>query len=226
MDSTAVIDSILNSSQYFNFTPGNLQDFIFRFILNIVSVIILVRFIYYPRHRNKDYVFTYFVFNCLIFLVCYLLNNAKMMFGVAFGLFAIFSILRYRTVSIPIREMGYFFTCVTLGIINSMTNYQEHFYEILFSNIIAILLIIILDKFFSVERENFQIMVYDKLELIKPENKTLLIEDIRNRTGLPVINTKIEHIDLSKNLCRLKVYFSIDSKEIDSLESTQDDDDD
>ncbi|MBK7226263.1 MAG: hypothetical protein IPH96_12970 [Saprospiraceae bacterium] len=56
MDSTAVIDSILNSSQYFNFTPGNLQDFIFRFILNIVSVIILVRFIYYPRHRNKDYV--------------------------------------------------------------------------------------------------------------------------------------------------------------------------
>lgn len=69
-------------------------------------------------------------------------------------------------------------------------------------------------------------MVYDKLELIKPENKTLLIEDIRNRTGLPVINTKIERIDLSKNLCRLKVYFSIDSKEIDSLESTQDDDDD
>jgi hypothetical protein len=145
------------------------------------------------------------------------------MFGVAFGLFAIFSILRYRTVSIPIREMGYFFTCVTLGIINSMTNYQEHFYEILFSNIIAILLIIILDKFFSVERENFQIMVYDKLELIKPENKTLLIEDIRNRTGLPVINTKIEHIDLSKNLCRLKVYFILTVRRL-ILESTQDDD--
>ena len=95
------------------------------------------------------------------------------MFGVAFGLFAIFSIIRYRTVSIPIREMGYFFTCVTLGIINSMTNYQEHFYEILFSNFIAIGLVILLEIFFKNEQQVFRSINYDKLELLRPENRLI-----------------------------------------------------
>ena len=150
-----------------------------------------------------------------------------MMFGVAFGLFAIFSIIRYRTVSIPIREMGYFFTCVTLGIINSMTNYQEHFYEILFSNFIAIGLVILLEIFFKNEQQVFRSINYDKLELLRPENRLILIEDLRKRTGLQVTDVKVDRIDLVKNICRLRVYFlsDVDSDNYSVSDQNEDDDD-
>jgi hypothetical protein len=150
-----------------------------------------------------------------------------MMFGVAFGLFAIFSIIRYRTVSIPIREMGYFFTCVTLGIINSMTNYQEHFYEILFSNFIAIGLVILLEIFFKNEQQVFRSINYDKLELLRPENKLILMEDLRKRTGLQVTDVKVDRIDLVKNICRLRVYFlsDVDSDNYSVSDQNEDDDD-
>jgi len=149
------------------------------------------------------------------------------MFGVAFGLFAIFSIIRYRTVSIPIREMGYFFTCVTLGIINSMTNYQEHFYEILFSNFIAIGLVILLEIFFKNEQQVFRNINYDKLELLRPENRLILIEDLRKRTGLQVTDVKVDRIDLVKNICRLRVYFlsDVDSDNYSVSDQNEDDDD-
>jgi hypothetical protein len=150
-----------------------------------------------------------------------------MMFGVAFGLFAIFSIIRYRTVSIPIREMGYFFTCVTLGIINSMTNYQEHFYEILFSNFIAIGLVILLEIFFKNEQQVFRSINYDKLELLRPENRLILMEDLRKRTGLQVTDVKVDRIDLVKNICRLRVYFlsDVDSDNYSVSDQNEDDDD-
>jgi hypothetical protein len=227
MDTSIIIDSFLNSNSVINFTPGNISDFLFRFLVDIISITILVRLIYYPRHKNQDYVFTYFIFNCLIFIVCYLLNNAKMMFGVAFGLFAIFSIIRYRTVSIPICEMGYFFTCVTLGIINSMTNYQEHFYEILFSNFIAIGLVILLEIFFKNEQQVFRSINYDKLELLRPENRLILMEDLRKRTGLQVTDVKVDRIDLVKNICRLRVYFlsDVDSDNYSVSDQNEDDDD-
>jgi len=149
------------------------------------------------------------------------------MFGVAFGLFAIFSIIRYRTVSIPIREMGYFFTCVTLGIINSMTNYQEHFYEILLSNFIAIGLVILLEIFFKNEQQVFRSINYDKLELLRPENKLILMEDLRKRTGLQVTDVKVDRIDLVKNICRLRVYFlsDVDSDNYSVSDQNEDDDD-
>ncbi|HLP33256.1 MAG TPA: DUF4956 domain-containing protein, partial [Bacteroidia bacterium] len=99
---------------------ADLMDFVLRYGLNLVAIVILVRFIYYPRHRNQDFVFTFFLFNTLNFLICFLLSSVKLKMGFAFGLFAIFSILRYRTVTVPIREMGYFFLSVAMAIINSL----------------------------------------------------------------------------------------------------------
>ena len=90
-------------------------DIILRFGINILAIFILVRLIYYSTHKNKDFLFTFFLFNILIFIICLLLGATKIKIGFAFGLFAIFSIIRYRTVTVPIKEMGYFFTSVALG---------------------------------------------------------------------------------------------------------------
>ena len=93
----------------------NLSEFIFRALIDIVTMVILVGFIYYPKYKNKDFIFTFSIFNVINFLICVLLGSAKIKVGFAFGLFAIFSIIRYRTILISIKDMGYFFVCVALG---------------------------------------------------------------------------------------------------------------
>ena len=99
-----------------------LETFLIRYALNLLFTFIVVRFIYYPKYRNNDFVFTFFLFNTILFVLCYLLAEADLKFGFAFGLFALFSMFRYRTVTVPIGEMGYFFLVVTLGIINSLAS--------------------------------------------------------------------------------------------------------
>ena len=86
-----------------------LENFLLRYALNLIFTFIVVRFIYYPKYRNNDFVFTFFLFNTILFVLCYLLAEADLKFGFAFGLFALFSMFRYRTVTVPIGEMGYFF---------------------------------------------------------------------------------------------------------------------
>src|SRR5687768_10556685 len=99
---------------------GEMWNFLLRFGINLVMIYVLIRLIYYPRHKNKDFLFTFILFNVVNFLICILLSAAKIKMGFAFGLFAIFSILRYRTVTVPVREMGYFFISVAVGLINAL----------------------------------------------------------------------------------------------------------
>jgi hypothetical protein len=95
--------------------------------LNAVVLFVLIRLIYYPIHRKKDYLFTYFLFNILIFFLCVLLNSVKLSIGFAFGLFAIFGVLRYRTEQISIKDMTYLFAVITIAVINSVGKQEgEH----------------------------------------------------------------------------------------------------
>ncbi len=127
---TEAVSEVVSTGMFAN---GSLWDFILRYSINFIVIVTLVRFIYYPRHKNKDFMFTFMLFNTVNFLICFLLSSLKLKLGFAFGLFAIFSILRYRTVSVPIREMGYFFMCVTIGIINALVDINQginQFWEI------------------------------------------------------------------------------------------------
>ena len=130
------------------FGNNTLMEFLVRFGINLLFIIIIVRFIYYPRHRNKDFLFTFFLFNTVNFIICFLLSDTKLKTGFAFGLFAIFSIIRYRTVTVPIREMGYFFVAVTVGLINSLAVLEstQTAVILLMSNTIIIALILLLDR--------------------------------------------------------------------------------
>src|SRR5258706_6551028 len=101
-----------------------LIDFIVRFAFNFVIAYIVIRWIYYPVHKNKDYFFTYFLFNIIIFVLCYMMKNTQLEIGVAFGLFAVFSILRYRTMNVSVMDMSYLFVVISIGVINSLSNEQ------------------------------------------------------------------------------------------------------
>ena len=205
---------------------GNMYlEFALRYGINLLIAIIIVRFIYYPRHKNKDFVFTFFLFNTVNFLICFLLSSAKIKMGFAFGLFAIFSILRYRTVTVPIREMGYFFVSVTIGLINSLAVLDDtaSVVILLISNVLVIGMILFLDRQLSLEHENFKLINYERIDLIKPERREEMLEDLRHRTGLPIHRIEIVKLDFLRDVARINAFYYSMTNESYSFDTSDDD---
>jgi len=183
-----------------------ITDFIARYALNLFFTFLVIRFIYYPKYRNKDFVFTFFLFNSILFVLCFLLAEADLKFGFAFGLFAMFSMFRYRTVTVPIGEMGYFFLVVTLGIVNSIASLAN--YEMLvIANGVLVFLTFVLGRWLNLTHENHQIIWYDNLELIKPAQRPALLADLSERTGLQIHNIQVIKVDYQKGAAQLNVYY-------------------
>lgn len=182
-------------------------EFGIRFLLNMVVILLLVRGIYYNRYKNKDFVFTFFLFNVVNFLICFLLSATKLKMGFAFGLFAIFSIIRYRTVTVPVREMGYFFVCVAIGIINALTPLSLNNFELVLADIILVGLIFGLEHGLNIKHESFREVRYEKIELVVPERREEMIEDLRKRIGLPIHRVEILNVDFLRDVARVHAFY-------------------
>ncbi len=185
----------------------DLEELGMRFIINSIAIFMLVRVIYFTRHRNKDFVFTFILFNSVNFLICFLLSAADLEVGFAFGLFAIFSIMRYRTVKVAVKEMGYLFLCIAMGLINSLATTQDNFIVIIISNAFILLLALFLDRTTTTNISTKQI-IYERMDLIKPELRTEMIEDLCSRTGLAIQKVDIVSIDLLQHLAVVKAHYS------------------
>ena len=183
-----------------------LENFLLRYALNLLFTFIVVRFIYYPKYRNNDFVFTFFLFNTILFVLCYLLAEADLKFGFAFGLFALFSMFRYRTVTVPIGEMGYFFLVVTLGIINSLAS-LVNLEMLLVANSVLVAMTFLLGRTLSLTHENFQTLNYENLGLIKPAERAELLKDLSERTGYPIHKVQIVKVDYQRGIAQLRVYY-------------------
>lgn len=202
---TEVIEKVVRDG--FLTGMGTLEEMMLRFGINLLVAFTLVRFIYYPRHKNKDFVFTFLLFNTVNFLICFLLSSTKLKIGFAFGLFAIFSILRYRTVTVPIREMGYFFLSVTIGIINALAQLNEGLYVLIIANGVVLLMTYLLDRQLSLDHENYKEVNYERIELIRPERREEMLEDLRVRTGLPVHRIELIKVDFLRDVARIHAFY-------------------
>ena len=191
----------------------DLEDFsklLFKFGINFIFLIIIVRLIYYRVKDDKDYVFTYIMFNILTFFICFLLRKVPMQMGFALGLFAVFGILRYRTEAIPIRQMTYLFIVIGISMINALSNKSISIFEVLFTNALITLITYLIDRLWFQTIEEKKNIVYEKIELIKPEKKKELIKDLKERTGLPIHEVKIEKIDFLKDTAAVTIYYNQD----------------
>jgi hypothetical protein len=202
----------------------NIAQFTNKAIIDFVTIILLVGLIYYPKHKNKDFIFNFVLFNIVNFMICSLLGAVKIKIGFAFGLFAMFSIIRYRTIAISIKDMGYFFVCVALGMINSLASVEDGYYVLIICNAVILLLTFLLERLDFLKNENNKEIVYDNVELIKPNNKLLLLQDLNMRTGLNIHKVDIISIDYLKDTALLKAYYF--SKESLNLIPTSTDNDD
>lgn len=201
----------------------NTYDFIVRSAIDFIAIALLVGFIYYPKHRNKDFIFTFILFNVVNFMICCLLGAVKIKIGFAFGLFAMFSIIRYRTIAISIKDMGYFFVCVAMGMLNSLAFVDDNYKILIICNIVILFLTFILERLDFLKNENAKEIVYDKVELIKPEYREQLLYDLNERTGLNIHRIEVISIDYLKDTALLKAFYY--AKESEYVLPTSDDND-
>lgn len=188
-------------------------DFFVRMGIDLLSMIILIRFIYYRIYGQRDYFFTFFMFNLLIFIIATLLtSNSGFSIGAAFGLFAIFAMLRYRTEDISARDMTYLFISITFGLITSIN--MGTWIEIAIINSIIILLAFLIEGNLLFKPEFVKVVQYEKIELIKPGSISELIADLKQRTGLDIHKVYVKRIDFLRDSAVLKIYYrGVDGKD-------------
>ena len=182
-------------------------NLITRFSFNFLIAFIIIKLIYHRDHKGNDFVFTYFMFNSLIFFFAYLLGNLDINMAFGFGLFAVFAILRYRTDPIPIKEMTYLFIVITIGVINALNNNEVGFSELLFANTAIVALTFFLERYWENNLLYSKTVVYENTDIIKPENHERLISELTDKTGLSITDCKIGRINFIENRVNVKFYY-------------------
>ena len=186
---------------------SELLNLIIRFGFNLSIAFTIIKLIYQRNPANNlDFVFTYFMFNSLIFFFAFLLGNITINLGFAFGLFAVFAILRYRTDPIPIKEMTYLFIVITIGVINALSGAEVSYGALLFTNIALVGLTYFLETYWQNNMLILRTVEYEIIENIKPENHEKLLLDLENRIGLPIKRFEIHRINFLRDTVRISIY--------------------
>lgn len=183
------------------------EYFLLRLLINTATMVVLIRFVYYTIYAKRDFYFTFFLLNFIIFLLAYMLEKTKAFnsIGSAFGLLAAFSLLRFRTETITIKDMTYLFIIMTIGLINSIM--KGTYIEIVGLNAIIIATVYIVDGNKLMRNQKTKTIEYNSIENIQPELHSILIDDLRKRTGLDIQKVSIEHIDFGRNKVIIRIYF-------------------
>ena len=189
------------------FDVSDFGKLIFKFAIDFIFLFVIVRLVYYKVKDEKDYVFTFFIFNILTFFICYLLRKVPMEMGFALGLFAVFGILRYRTEAIPVRQMTYLFIVIGISMINALANKSISIMELVFTNGIITLITYAIDRVWFQSLELSKSITYEKIDLIVPEKEEELIEDLKLRTGLNINSVKVGKIDFLRDTAQVTIYY-------------------
>jgi hypothetical protein len=184
----------------------------FRLLIDLVTIFVLVRLIYYPIYKQSEYYFMFAIFNLIIFMISFLLNKVDLSMGAAFGLFAVFSMLRYRTESISIKDMTYLFLCIAIGLLTAVTKIKdaEDKYEYIFLiglNSAVLVLTWFLETNRFVKKEMSKFITYENIELIQSHRQAELLEDIKLRTGINIHRFTVQRINFLKDSAIIKIYF-------------------
>lgn len=180
------------------------SDFFLRLIFDLVLLSLIIGVIYYPNYKKMDTIFTFVSFNILIFLLTFIMNTVKISMGAAFGLFAVFSMLRYRTSGIHIKDMTYLFIFIALGLITSI---PMELYELSIIGAIIFVTTLVLDTKLILKKESTKTIRWEDITLIQPENEEELIKDLKARTGLNIHRISIEQVDYLKDTCIIHLYY-------------------
>jgi len=189
-----------------------------RFVFNLLFLILIVRFAILPNQQDKEFAFTVSMLNITVFFICFALKKLDLGTGMALGLFAIFGVLRYRTNALPIKEMTYLFIVIGIAVINSLSNKQTSYIELVAVNslilgsamlkerFVANGKLNLVDKAVRTKKPRKHVVEYDRLDLLAPEKANELQADLRQRTGMPVSRIQVQTIDLKNDSATLNIW--------------------
>lgn len=216
--SVAAMGDILTweeSARFLGIKIINISDFLellVRFALNTSLVFLVVHFLYARNSQRKDFYFSYLAIGVIVFLLCFLLNNVKLELGFALGLFAIFGIIRYRTDTIPIKEMTYLFIVIGISVVNALANKKVSYVELMFTNSAIFFGLWWLENRLMLKQEGSVKLVYEHIENIHTDNETALLEDLKKRTGINVTRYEIKKIDFLRDTAQITLYYNMNNR--------------
>ena len=183
-----------------------------RMAVNIVFLTVLIRYLYYPKTKRKDYLFTYYMIGMITFFLCFGLKKLDIDTGMGLGLFAIFGIIRYRTDAIEIKEMTYLFVIIGVSVVNSLASNQISIAEMAIINLAIVLLTFGLENLWLVKHETRKTVNYERIELIVPEKYEEMKADLEKRTGIVINRVEIGKIDFLNDTAQVRVYYYSDDQ--------------
>ena len=188
------------------FESGAFLNLLLRFSFNLVIALVIVHFLYYKRKGRKDYYFTFLLFSTTMFLLIFLMENVKLQIGFTLGLFAIFGMIRYRTETVPVREMTYLFIIIGISVINGLA-LNISIAELLLANTLLLGIIWGVEATAVKRRRGSKTIVYDRIDLIVPQKKPEMIEDLQKRTGLDIVDFEVGNIHFIRDCAFVKIYY-------------------
>lgn len=189
----------------------HVKELLIAFFINLIAIMVIVRGLYYPKCKRGEFFFTYILIAMSTFMLIYVLGDVKLKAGIALGLFAIFSIIRYRTEQVAIREMTYLFIIIAVSAINGLTVSELSYGEVLIINTLFILSIWICESKLLISHYSYKVIKYDNVKLITPDKKDELIADLEKRTGLKIEKVEVGAIDFLKDAAIIKMYYKSNS---------------
>ena len=189
------------------FYDDDIYKLLARFTINLIFLQVIVGCIYYRKSRSKGYLFTYYMLSIVVFFICFTLKKLELELGMALGLFAIFGVLRYRTDTIPIREMSYLFIVIGVAVINALANRKVSWLELAFTNSVIAAMPALLESLPLLKQEAREDILYERIDLIRPENHSELISDLQERTGLKLSRIELGQIDLLRDTVSVTIFY-------------------
>jgi hypothetical protein len=180
--------------------------------INMLFLTILIRFLYYPKTKRKDYLFTYYLIGTITFFLCFGLMQMDIDTGMGLGLFAIFGIIRYRTDAIEIKEMTYLFMIIGISVVNALASNELSISEVGVINISVVLLTFILENLWLMKHETRKTINYERIDLITPEKYDEMKADLEKRTGLSINRVEIGKIDFLNDTAQIRIFYFDDDQ--------------
>lgn len=228
LDVQAITDAMKTPSQ-------SLVELAIRFFVNLLFCWVIVHLFYYRKSRRRDYYFTYLVFSQAMLVMLYMMGSVDIGVGLTLGLFAIFGVIRYRTETVPIREMTYMFVIIAIAAINGLSSIFKlvgegganphyvlswpHVGILLVTNLLLIAVIWFLEGERVVKHTSTKLVLYDRIELITPDRRAELVSDLEERLGLKVDNVEVGHVDFLRDAAFVKVYYTLPKGEENTIDS-------
>ena len=182
-------------------------QFLVNVLINFLEAFLIVRVLYCSQKQSRKFVFTFLTMNSLLFLIFYFSGNIAISFGVGFGLFAIFRVLRFRTDPLSVRDMSYLFVILALAMVDYALLDNQQYVMLLIAYVFIFGMLLLLEKGGGFDYDETKSVRYEKIDLIKPENRELLIHDLEERTGLKISNVEVEEIDFLQDTADIKIFY-------------------